>query len=455
MISHSDFSLRKLIHFVLAVAITTIFSGFPEGDAASRNKRAVAVVIGNMDYKDRTPDVEYAHNDAKAMKAYIIDVLGYDEENVILILDATKAELESVFGNERSYEGKLWRYLDPKGRSDVTVFYSGHGVPGLKDKRGYILPVDADPEAPEINGYPLNALMANLNKLEAKSITVYLDACFSGESPKGMLIRSASGLNITPKMPSNSVSRMTVITASQGDQVASWDAKNKHGMFTQHLLQGLYGEADGSEYGNQDNQISVSEIKEYLDDNMTRSARRQFGRHQNAWFNTTDDNVLAAVGSSVRPTLSSYSTPARTKPKKETVRQAQPVKPVVRLQAKPQPVQPVQPAKAAYNNPDQEIIGRWKLNITTDSCPFIDVELVTNLTRGGLTSSDHPFQSFSGELGGVPGFRTIEGIFTDNQGMANFEMEYSDGYWSGDWVKKALHWTAGNDCYGKVKMTKY
>jgi hypothetical protein len=49
--------------------------------------------------------------------------------------------------------------------SDVTVFYSGHGVPGLKSKRGYLLPVNADPNKPEINGYPVDTLYANLAKI--------------------------------------------------------------------------------------------------------------------------------------------------------------------------------------------------------------------------------------------------------------------------------------------------
>ena len=37
----------------------------------------------------------------------------------------------------------------------MVVFYSGHGVPGLKDRRGYLLPADADPDSVEINGFPL------------------------------------------------------------------------------------------------------------------------------------------------------------------------------------------------------------------------------------------------------------------------------------------------------------
>ena len=259
--------------------------------SAPANKRAVAVIIGNTDYSSRIPRVEFAGNDADAFRKFVIDVLGYDPENIIDLRNATKAQMETAFGNDRSPEGQLWRYLDPKGRSDVTVFYSGHGVPGLKDKRGYLLPVDADAETPEINGYSLDTLLGNLGKLETRSVSVFLDACFSGDSQKGMLIQGASGITIAPKLPDRS-SAMTIITAAQGDQVASWDLKAKHGLFTKHLLDGLYGAADQKEYGNNDGQVALSEVSEYLDDRMTRAARRSYGRHQNAWARGDDDEIL-------------------------------------------------------------------------------------------------------------------------------------------------------------------
>ena len=53
------------------------------------------------------------------------------------------------------------------------VFYSGHGVPGLHDRRGYLLPVDANPNTVELNGYPIDTLYANLSQLkEAKSVRI-------------------------------------------------------------------------------------------------------------------------------------------------------------------------------------------------------------------------------------------------------------------------------------------
>ena len=82
--------------------------------SATTNKDAVAVIIGNKDYVGSVPDVDFAHNDAEAMKRFIIDVLGYREGNIIDLRDATQAKLQSTFGNERTHQGKLWSYLDPK-----------------------------------------------------------------------------------------------------------------------------------------------------------------------------------------------------------------------------------------------------------------------------------------------------------------------------------------------------
>ena len=137
------------------------------------------MIIGNQRYANGIPEVRYAANDAAAIKRFVVDVLGYRDGNVIELIDASQAEMYAVFGNAQDHRGKLWSWVR-SGRSDILVFYSGHGVPGLRDKRGYLLPVDADPATPEINGYPLDLLVKNLSAIEAVSTTVFLDACFSG-----------------------------------------------------------------------------------------------------------------------------------------------------------------------------------------------------------------------------------------------------------------------------------
>jgi uncharacterized caspase-like protein len=190
------------------------------------------------------------------------------------------------------HQGKLWQWVRP-GDSDVFVFYSGHGVPGLKDGRGYLLPVDASPDSVEIQGYSLDLLYRNLAKLEARTVTVFIDACFSGQSPEGALVRNASGIRVVPTLPT--ASPLTIISAAQPDQVASWDRDARHGLFTRHMLSGLNGEADQDRYGQRDGQVTVGEIRAYLDREMTYAARRLYGRTQQAMVFGDPGRVIVSL----------------------------------------------------------------------------------------------------------------------------------------------------------------
>ena len=217
----------------------------------------------------------------------------------------------STFGNRATAErSDLWSYLDPEGRSDVVVFYSGHGAPGIEDKRGYLLPVNADPNTAELNGYPIDVLYENISNLEeARSAVVYLDACFSGGSGGGgMLIANASPVYVEASLPEASGSRLTVLTAATGKQLASWDRKSGHGLFTHHLLDALYGKGDADG----DGRVSAREAKGYLDRYMTRAARRTYKRRQNAGFTGNAERVLASAGPGgafpVRPGLDEAET---------------------------------------------------------------------------------------------------------------------------------------------------
>ena len=124
---------------------------------------------------------------------------------------------------------------------------------------------------------------------------VFIDACFSGDSPKGMLVRATSGLSVEIRQPKRLDNKMVVITASKGDQFASWDEDAKHGLFTKHLLEALGGNADKEEFGgNKDGKVTLGEVKTYLDDEMTYQARRRFSRDQHATVSGDLKTVLSA-----------------------------------------------------------------------------------------------------------------------------------------------------------------
>ena len=272
----------------------------------------VALIIGNKEYEHRdVPEVSFAHRDAQAFRRYVIEVLGFDEGNIIDLRDATRRELFDALGTRRDARSLLWSYLDPEEGSEVVVYYSGHGVAGLHDERGYLLPVDADPSEAEDDGYPIDLLYRNVGGLaEARSVRVYLDACFSGGSHEGGLIPNASPVFVEASVPEGLGEKVMSLAAASGEQVASWDEGAGHGLFTHHLLDALYGggDADG------DGGVTAEEVKGYLDRHMTRAARRQHRRIQQASLLGAGEVVLASAGEGGvfprRPTLDGGAPPA-------------------------------------------------------------------------------------------------------------------------------------------------
>ena len=108
-----------------------------------KNSNAIAVVIGNKEYQDKDiPSVDFAVNDADAVKKYLVNVLGYREGNIIYEENASKAKFEAIFGTRDSYAGRLYNYLK-KGKSDIFIYYTGHGALAPRTKQGFFAS-DAD-----------------------------------------------------------------------------------------------------------------------------------------------------------------------------------------------------------------------------------------------------------------------------------------------------------------------
>ena len=287
--------MRKWYSYLASLAALCLVFSWPsaEASAAVRNPDGVAVIIGNRNY-DHTKRVDFAHRDAAAFRDYVVDILGFDPEKVIMLIDKPAKAIEDVFGNERTFKGALWRRLDVGG--DVVVFYSGHGAPGMNTKRGYLVPVDTKPEDVELSGYPIDLLTANLGKLKARSVTVYIDACFSGDSHKGMLFDRVSSMRVDAPLPEELGEKLTMLTASQSKEVAWWDEKARHGLFTRHLLDALYGAGDG----NKDSRVTAGEAKSYLDRHMTPAARRM-GRQQRASLRGSEEAELSRARFGMSP----------------------------------------------------------------------------------------------------------------------------------------------------------
>ena len=260
-------------------------------NTSAQRPDAVAVVIGNTTYrKTSVPAVEFASQDARVMKEYLMKMFGYREGNIIFEENATQADFNSIFGTKENYKGKLYNYVKP-GRSDVFVYYSGHGAPDPESKQGYFVPVDCDPAMVALNGYSLKTFYDNLSKVRYKSLTVAIDACFSGSSERGMIMKNISPVFIEVEDPVLTLKNASVLTSAAGNQVSTWFPEMGHSLFTYYLLKGLRGDADAAG----DHKVSLKELKAYLSENVGYMARRLSSREQTPQFFGNPDRFLVEL----------------------------------------------------------------------------------------------------------------------------------------------------------------
>jgi hypothetical protein len=257
------------------------------------NPDAFAVVIGNSVYQNASiPRVDFALRDAQVMCNYLINVMGFKPGNIKFLQNATKGQFETVFGSENNAHGWLFNQVKPQ-KSDVFVYYSGHGAPDTNTNQAYFVPADADPSAIAINGYSLSTFYRNLGQVPARNMTVVIDACFSGgTNDNRMLIASASPIIVEANMPVSG--NISALTSTGPGQIASWYPQMHHGLFTYFFLKGLRGAADR----NGDRVITVGEMQQYLADNaegVPYFARSMFNREQQPRMQGDPNRVLVRL----------------------------------------------------------------------------------------------------------------------------------------------------------------
>ncbi len=267
--------------------VSDITDAIPSGKPAG--KYDIAVVIGNSSYSTTgTPNVDYALRDAQTMKQYLIKSFGYDPANIIYLENATLTKLNEIFGTSDDYQGKLYKWVKP-GQSKIFIYYVGHGAPDQQTGEGYFVPVDANPQYIRTSGYKLSTFYENLSRIPAAKKTVVIDACFSGSSANGQLLKGVSGLTARLKTePKATVAADLLFTSAGMDQVAGWYPEKGHSLFTYFFLKGVQGAADS----NKDGRITMGEMKAWLNDQVPYMARRLTGNEQQPVLIGKDEDEL-------------------------------------------------------------------------------------------------------------------------------------------------------------------
>lgn len=232
----------------------------------------------------------YAANDAEIMKDYFKNILGV--EQVFLYTDS---DVSGFFFDEKFNPdwGELQRAI-VKGKTDLFVFYSGHGMPSKDGSKVYLFPSDGRIEALSRQGYDLNIFYKNLASLGAKSTTIFIDACFSGVSRASETrdiknLVAMKGVAIKPKVdqPWETNPNFTVFSSSSFEETSLGFDPSETGLFTYFLCAGLQGKADT----NGDKKITSGELKNYVIKNVSEISVKILGK-QTPVFNGNEEIIL-------------------------------------------------------------------------------------------------------------------------------------------------------------------
>ena len=249
---------------------------------SKQESNKVALIIGIENYSD-IPKVSYANDDAKFFFEYASTALGVSSDNIKMLIDkdATYIEINKIL--------KKWLKSKIKpGKTDLIIFYAGHGLASKDNKELYLLPQDADPDLLSISAISRTKLFKEIEILKPKTTTFFFDACYTGSSRDDELIMAdARPIRILDDVNENIPENFTIFSATKLNQIASGLKDVDHGIFSYYLMKGLEGKADA----NKDKDITNGELIAYLEKNVSQKAAER-NREQNPDLIGDPDKIL-------------------------------------------------------------------------------------------------------------------------------------------------------------------
>jgi Caspase domain len=234
----------------------------PEKIKPAKQTEAVAIIIGIQNYK-RLPKADYANEDARVFYDYAIRAIGVKPENIKLLVDeqADDVGVLEAFQNWLPVKVK-------KAKTDVFVFYSGHGLPSEDGKSLYILPFGADKNFIAKTALNQHEIIQALQAVQPKSVIMFMDACYSGQIRTGDTLLANARPIVIKSAAAPFPPEFTLFTASEPDQIASSSPELKHGIFSYYLMKGMEGDADE----NKDGKITAAELQIYVAEMTSKQA---------------------------------------------------------------------------------------------------------------------------------------------------------------------------------------
>lgn len=251
----------EMNHTMFTAAMTnSIDYNIPKSN--KENKHTIVLIIANEHYR-RVAPVVFANGDGQIMYKYFSSTLGIPENNIIYVEDASLTDMKY------NVEALKQRTSNMGKACEVICYYAGHGIPDMTNKTAYLLPIDSY-GTDTSTGYSLEEFYKTLSELNAKSVTVILDACFSGAKREGDMLVAARGVAIKVK-DTKPKGNLIVFSAAQGDETAYPYNKQKHGLFTYYFLRKLQ-ETGGD--------ATLGEIADYVKSEVSQKSIEMNGKSQ-------------------------------------------------------------------------------------------------------------------------------------------------------------------------------
>lgn len=244
------------------------------------NPNTVAIIIGIEKY-DKIVSSPYSNLDAKYFTEYVKNVAS--SNNIITLVDDKASRNESMVALVKDLRAKI----NPDV-SDVLIFFSGHGL-AANEKDLYLMTNDSDSDLLEFTALNRQEIIKIVASYKPKSVTMFLDTCYSGVSRKGeQLIASARPIRVQASDNANIPENFNIFSASQSTQVSSSIDQAKQGIFSYYLMKGLEGKADV----NNDRSITNGELFAYLKNNVSKKALETYSRDQIPSFRGSEELVI-------------------------------------------------------------------------------------------------------------------------------------------------------------------
>jgi len=248
-VNYTMYKLLPILLFAYGLAVTT----------EDIYDNSWALIIGINKYEN-VQKLDFAADDAIAMKEILIESFNFPEDNITMLLnqEATKDNIVKEFSNIA---------FKAQERDRVLVFFAGHGeTMELPEggQMGYLIPVNGDADNLYYSSIRMDELKSLALMSKAKHMLYLVDACYGGIAAVGSRGLSTNTPNYIDKIVSDKA-RQIITAGGKGEQViekSEWG----HSAFTLNLKRGL---KDGRADLNSDGYITANELGMFLSEKVT------------------------------------------------------------------------------------------------------------------------------------------------------------------------------------------